>query len=299
MEFVQAMTTQPSSTQRTPMVTVLIPCYNQGQFLEECLASLHAQTLSDWQALIVNDASTDGVTPALCDQFASEQVQILHLPHNHGRATARQVAVQQARGQYVLRLDADDCVAPDYLQKTLPHFDDGPKIGFVYTDYRHFGTRTGLMKFERWDEATLYRRQVAPNGALVRREAWLGSRGHRDEYNIGNEDYDFWMTLAEAGWGGVHVAEPLYLYRNHSGSWTSQRVDDDRVFRSRMMLVEHHREGFDKFSSVNGFLADTWRDEGERRASFGRHTDARTAFRTALQYRPSDLRSRLGVWFGR
>ncbi|MBI5608661.1 MAG: glycosyltransferase family 2 protein [Deltaproteobacteria bacterium] len=282
-----------------PLVTVLIPCYNQGHFLQECLASLRAQTVADWQALVVDDCSTDGATPGLCDQHASEQVQVLHLPHNHGRATARQVAVQQARGTYVMRLDADDCLAPDYLQKTLPHFDDGPKIGFVYTDYRHFGTRTGIMRFERYDEATLYRRQVAPNGALVRREAWLGSRGHRDEYNIGNEDYDFWMALAEAGWAGVHVPEPLYLYRNHAGSWTSQRVDDDRVFRSRLMLVEHHQAGFAKHGAAPQFLADTWLQEGIRRAEFGRHADAKAAFAKALEYRPGDWRARIGTWIGR
>jgi glycosyltransferase involved in cell wall biosynthesis len=282
-----------------PLVTALIPCYNQGHFLEECLASLRAQTVSDWEALIVDDASTDGKTPALCDQFASDRVRILHLPHNHGRATARQFAVHRAQGQFVLRLDADDCVAPSYLEKTLAHFDDGPQIGFVYTDYQHFGSRKGVMRFERFDEATLYKRQVAPNGALVRREAWLGTVGHRDEYNIGNEDYDFWLTLTEAGWRGVHVAEPLYLYRNHTGSWTSQRTDDDRVFRSRLLLVEHHRQGFDKFQAASDFLADTWRDEGKRRAEFGRHADARTAFKKALEYRPGDWRSRLGAVIGR
>lgn len=283
----------------SPAVTALIPCYNQGQFLEECLASLRAQTVTDWQALIVDDASTDGATPQLCDRFASDQVHILHLPHNHGRATARQVAVQHARGQFVLRLDADDCVAPEYLSKTLGHFEDGPRIGYVYTDYRHFGTRSGVMPFERYDEATLYRRQVAPNGALVRKEAWLGGRGHRDDYNIGNEDYDFWLTLAEEGWSGVHVAEPLYLYRNHGGSWTSQRTDDDRVFRSRLMLVEHHRLGFEKHGATQDFLADSWRDEGKRRAEFGRYGDARQAFAKALEYRPGDWRCKVGRLLGR
>jgi glycosyltransferase involved in cell wall biosynthesis len=283
----------------TPLVTVLIPCFNQGHFLAECLNSLHAQTVHDWQALIVDDASTDGTTPAMCDRFASDRVAVLHLPHNHGRATARQVAVQQARGEFVLRLDADDCVTADYLEKTLPRFDDGPRVGFVYTDYRHFGTRSGVMRFERYDEATLYRRQVAPNGALVRKAAWLSSAGHRDEYNIGNEDYDFWLALAEAGWSGVHVAQPLYLYRNHSGSWTSQQTDDDRVFRSRLMLVEHHQAGFAKHGAARDFLADTWLQEGKRRAGFGRHGDARQAFAEAVALRPRDLRARLGTWLGR
>lgn len=153
-----------------PLVTALIPCYNQGHFLEECLASLRAQASSDWEALIVDDASTDGKTPALCDQFASDQVRVLHLPHNHGRATARQAAVQHARGEFVLRLDADDCVAPSYLAKTLPHFDDGPRIGFVYTDYQHFGTRRGVMRFERFDEATLYNVKSPPTAR------WCGGR---------------------------------------------------------------------------------------------------------------------------
>lgn len=107
------------------------------------------------------------------------------------------------------------------------------------------------------------------------------------------------MTLAEAGWQGVHVAEPLYLYRNHAGSWTSQRSDDDRVFRSRLLLVEHHRDGFAKHAATDAFLADTWRDEGKRRAEFGRHADARAAFRQALQHRPGDWRARLGAWLGR
>jgi glycosyltransferase involved in cell wall biosynthesis len=274
---------------------VLVPCFNQGAFLQPCLASIRAQTFASWEVLVVDDASTDGTTPGLCDAEAGPQVRVIHLPQNLGRAGARQHAVQHARGEFVARLDADDELAPDFLAATVPVFRAG--VGFVYTDYQLFGSRNRRENYLPFDAARFYRRQLAPNGAVVRKAAWLGSAGHHSDFNIGNEDWDLFLALIEAGWSGVHVPRPLYRYRYHPGSWTSARDRTDVVLRSRLLLVEHHRAGFERHGALHGFLADTWRAEAERRARNGDGDGAKAAWREVLQHDPGSWRAKLGAWF--
>lgn len=126
-----------------PNVTAVILCYNQGHLLAECLQSLRDQTRQDWCAIVVDDCSTDGMTPGICDSFAEDRIQILHLPHNVGMSLARQAALPLILTEAVLRLDGDDKIAPDYLEKTLPLLFSASDVGLVYTNYQNLALNLG------------------------------------------------------------------------------------------------------------------------------------------------------------
>ena len=99
-----------------PRFSILIAAWNAARFLPECLASLRAQTLADYEVLCVDDASTDATAEMLdAAARADGRLRVWHLAHNGGHAAARNVALAEARGAYTLMVDADDRLAPDAL----------------------------------------------------------------------------------------------------------------------------------------------------------------------------------------
>lgn len=125
-----------------PKISVIIPAYNAEAFLDECFASLATQSFRDFEAIVVDDGSTDN-TGALCDTWASScpHVTVLH-KENEGRLLARRDAMAVARGEYVMFLDADDALREDALLRVADAIaDTGAEVvafGFSKNpDYSH------------------------------------------------------------------------------------------------------------------------------------------------------------------
>ena len=98
------------------LISVVVPVYNSAPYLETCLRSLLAQTWQDWEAILVDDGSTDG-SARLCDTWAKKEprLRVIH-QENAGVSAARNAGIAAARGDYLAFVDADDWVEPDYLQ---------------------------------------------------------------------------------------------------------------------------------------------------------------------------------------
>ncbi len=105
--------------------SIVIPAYNVADYLEKCVRSVAAQTFEDWEAILVDDGSTDGITGALCDRLAAEQGERFRVIHqeNGGLGAARNTGMEHASGEYLLFLDSDDYVAPDMLEKLSARID--------------------------------------------------------------------------------------------------------------------------------------------------------------------------------
>ncbi len=269
-------------------VTVVIPCFNHGRFLAECIGSLERQTHRSWRAIVLDDCSTDGETPALCDAVASERVTVFHAPENLGRASVRNVGIEMARSEAIMSLDADDMLAPEHLARTVPRLLADPRCGIVYTDYQHFGARTGIMRGLPFDPVKLYTLQYIYAGSLFRKSAFAKTPGYRREFNIGNEDWDIWLSIVEAGYTGTYVPEPLYRYRHHAGSWSSQsaRARAAVIRASRELLRERHREGFERTGTLARFDRDTELDDGKLLLQAGDIGPARRRILRALGHAP-------------
>lgn len=101
------------------MVSIIVPVFNCAAYLEQCLHSIQAQSRSDWEVLLVNDGSTDG-SAAICDRFAAQDTRVRAFHQsNGGVSAARNRALKEAVGKYVLFVDADDYVAPTFVQAML------------------------------------------------------------------------------------------------------------------------------------------------------------------------------------
>ena len=121
-------------------VSVIIPCYNQGHFLDEAVDSILEQTYANIEIIVVNDGSTDEDTIRRLNNLDSEKATVVTTA-NQGLAAARNNGILKSNGEYILPLDADDLIAPDYLEKAVAAIAKDPDAGIVYCRAKSFWSR--------------------------------------------------------------------------------------------------------------------------------------------------------------
>jgi glycosyltransferase involved in cell wall biosynthesis len=203
------------------MVSVVIACYDLGQYLDEAVASVLAQTYQDVEVIVVDDGSTDAETCRLLEDYQRPRTRVLRLSHK-GLAAARNAGIAAASGEYLCALDADDRLEPRFLEKAVCALDADPSMTFVSCWLRAFGAERWEWKPERCDLPSLLTEDTVLTAAVVRREAVLAVGGYDTGMPAqGDEDWDLWLTLVELGHRGRILPEVLFNYRRRAGSMSS------------------------------------------------------------------------------
>ncbi|MHC4390302.1 MAG: glycosyltransferase [Planctomycetota bacterium] len=182
-----------------PRVSVIIPTYNRASFLLEAIASVLAQSFTDFELLVVDDGSTDG-TRALLEAVDDPRVRILHHDENRGISATVNTGIRHARGELVSRLDSDDLWVSDMLQGHVAVLDARPEVGVVYGvaeavggDGIRIGREPRLP--DDWFCSLLYA-DVTCSIAFVARRLCYDRAGLYDESLRANEDWDMALRLA-------------------------------------------------------------------------------------------------------
>jgi glycosyltransferase involved in cell wall biosynthesis len=216
------------SAQPKRRLTVIIPLYNHRQDVIDALRSLERSTRTDWEAVIVDDASTDGGGEAVRGWIREHpQLACLLVGHelNQGLAAARNRGVEQARTDRLLMLDADNEVRRTAMDRLMTALDLDHDASFAYGIMERFSVSgpEGLVSCVGWDPQRLRSGNYIDAFALIRRDAMEAMNGYAyDERLYGWEDYDLWVRMAEAGRHGVFVAEIIGRYRVGHSSMISQ-----------------------------------------------------------------------------
>jgi len=216
-----------------PRVAVIIPAFNREDLLRETLDSVLAQTYRDWEAIVIDDASSDG-TYAVAQEYERadpDRVRALRLEQNQGIAGARMAGMAAARGGDLLcLLDSDDYWKPTYLEHSVALYDrsraDGRKVGLISCNPLILTPEgiSGETWFDRIgypeqvDLDVMIRRNYVHARAVISREAWEAAGGVFAPECRGSDDYDLWLRILELGYEVVTFEEPLVVYRDHEGA---------------------------------------------------------------------------------
>lgn len=193
-----------------PSVSVIVPCYNSGRFLDQLLSSLAAQTFRAFEVIVVDDGSSEAETLAKLAELPTE-IRVVRQP-NAGLAAARNTGFRNARANMVLPLDCDDMLEPSYLAETAGALRAAPAdVGFVFTHMQLCGALEGSFstKFDRFDQLFVNR---LPYCMLFRKSAWAAVGGYDETMRDGSEDWEFNIRLAQANFCGLEIAKPLFVY---------------------------------------------------------------------------------------
>jgi glycosyltransferase involved in cell wall biosynthesis len=230
-----------SEVDANPLISVVIPCYNHGRFLLQAVDSVVVQTYGGWELIIVDDGSTDdsaAQAERLIARYPDQHIQLLRQA-NQGLSASRNNGIRHARGRYILPLDADDQIEPTMLAETLAVLERRSEVGFVYTDVWMFGEENRIWSGGAYSLDKLRFDCPMVPATLFRKDAWAVVGGFRgDLHPQGYEDWDFWLSLAEAGWQGQHIARPLVRYRRAESSMLAHARRHDLELRAQIVL--HH-----------------------------------------------------------
>ncbi|AMV73142.1 glycosyltransferase [Desulfuromonas sp. DDH964] len=221
-----------------PKVSVIIPCFNQGGYLDEAVNSVLAQTYSDFEIIIVNDGSTDVASNDLLSDYRRPQCRVL-LTNNQGLAAARNNGIRAAKGEFILPLDADDRIGPDYLHEAVRILDADPKVGIVYCEAEKFGAQAGRWRLPEFSLRKMLFSNLIFCSAVFRRADWEQVGGYRTNMKSGWEDWDFWLSVLELGREVVKLQQTLFFYRVKEASMIKAMDREVRIAMHHQLIYNH------------------------------------------------------------
>lgn len=213
-----------------PIVTVVIPTHNRCQLLAETVPSLFAQTVAQWELIVVDDASEDE-TWAWLQRLHDPRVKTIRLEQHSERSKARNIGLQAARGEFILFLDDDDLLPEQALQIQIEALERYPaavaSIG-SYVMFDESGSRR-TYRIVRWGTVRhiwydlLFRSPPVSGQCLFRVQAVKSINGWRETF-IPIEDHDLWLRVGRLGPVAL-LPDVVLLYRIHDGQWRPQNLD--------------------------------------------------------------------------
>jgi glycosyltransferase involved in cell wall biosynthesis len=251
----------------SPMISVVIPCYNGGKFLDLPLNSLARQTYRNFEIVIIDDGSTDQFTK---DKFKTldPAIRVVH-QENKGLSAARNTGFREAKADLVLALDSDDQLEPSHLEETLAAMQGTPGAGFVVTDIRQVGAAQAIEK--RYINAfDVLFKNVTGYCMLIDKGAWRKAGGYDETMRDGYEDWEFNLRLINSGYKGVAIDKPLLIYtvsaqgmlmghssQRHAGLWRRIRTKHRAMYRpmNLLRLYRANRNAHTEISLTSAMVA--------------------------------------------
>lgn len=295
------------ATRSAPRVSVCIPTYNGARYLGETIDSVLAQEFADYELVICDNRSTDE-TSALCARYSDPRIRYRRFEEFVGQAENWNRCLDEARGEYVIVLHADDVILPRFLARTTAVLDEHPEIGMVHCAVTYVdGAGTPFATNLPWGEDRLHTQEellrrlllegciVNPSGVLVRRSVYE-TVGHFTEEILWSVDWHMWIRIALHA-QTAYLAEPLALYREHSSNLTWQVMNTacngrDEIWMMRDIFSRVPTERADvrrlRSAAIRGVAHRTW-CFAERQCRAGQQRSARIGLWRAASIDPRML----------
>lgn len=211
-------------------ISVIMSIYNCAPYLEQAIQCILYQTYTDWELILCDDDSTDN-TYSIAQQFQKQypnKIVLLQNTANMGLNYTLNRCLENAKGEYIARMDGDDLCSSDRFAKEVAVLDHQKDIAIVSSYLEYFDEDDGvwgICKYREYPQKKDFLRgsQFCHAASMVRKEAFDAVKGYTvDKRLLRVEDYHLWMKMYAAGYRGYNIQEPLYQMR-----------DDKNAFRRR------------------------------------------------------------------
>lgn len=213
-----------------PLISVIVPCYNQAQYLDECLQSVLDQTYQNWECIIVNDGSPDH-TEEVAKKWLEKDSRFRYIyKKNGGLSSARNAGIREANGEWILPLDADDRIGNQYLELAEKEFAKNPTI--IYCNAEFFGDKRGTWDMSFYDYKTIKFYNQIFCSAFFKKNKWQLVKGYDENLKCGREDWDFWLSILNENSLVIKLDYVGFFYRRKENSM------DDKINQNSELLNE-------------------------------------------------------------
>lgn len=244
-------------------VSVIMPCFNDGKYIEHAVASLRNQTYRSVELVIVDDGSDDRQTAQILRDIAFPCMKLIRSGHE-GPASARNKGIAACSGALILPLDADDAIEPTYIEKAVKVMEENPAAGIVYCQASFFGAQSGKWMLPPYSLKEMLAGNVIFASAMFRKAAWESVGGYNEAMRHGLEDYDFWLSLLEKQTDVYQIPEVLFHYRIKPVSRSSLLQRDISAMQEAYRRIYSNHKSF--FSLHNDLYVEALREKSVRQA---------------------------------
>lgn len=194
-------------------MSIIVPCYNQGKFLDECLNSVIGQSYANWECVIVNDGSSDN-TEYLAKKWLLKDKRFTYIyQENQGLCSARNFGIEHSNGQLILPLDADDKIGKKLLSLAVKTFNKEPNLKLVYSNAFKFGEVNENWNLPDYSLKKLALQNMIFCSAFFKKEDWKRVGGYDINMIYGWEDWEFWINILKSGAGVKRLDYIGFFYR--------------------------------------------------------------------------------------
>ena len=230
------------------LVSVIMPCHNDGAFIRESIACVWKQTYPTLELIIIDDGSDDENTLHILEEVQKDKRCTVIRTNHAGPSGARNAGIEKANGKYILPLDSDDLIDETYISKAVEAIEAKPERGVVYCYADLFGEMTGRWDLPDYSFDQMLRDNIVFITALFYKEDWEKVGGFNLNMKKGMEDYDFWIGILEIGREIYQIPEVLFHYRIKKRSRTTSLMDDiEKVKEMYRYIYDNHPKFYQKY----------------------------------------------------
>ena len=224
-----------------PLISIIMPCYNQAKYIGEAIDSVLSQTFTNWELVIVDDGSTDD-SYSIMKEYAGRDERILYIhQENQGLSAARNEGIKCSHGKYILPLDADDFIHKDYIGEAVDVLERMDDVKIVYCRAEHFGEKTGEWKLPKYNMMEMLYMNCIFCTAMYRRADFDQTSGYNTNMKYGWEDWDFWLSLLEKGGNVYQIPQIRFFYRVKKKSMlVDLKRQNDKNMEMALTIMENH-----------------------------------------------------------
>lgn len=237
------------------MVSVVIPCYNDGKYLEESVMSAYESLYRPLEIIIVDDGSEDKLTRQVLRSMELAGKKVVYAEHG-GPAKARNEGIKHARGEYILPLDADDKISPEYISEAVAVLEKEAEVGIVYCLADYFGKMTGACELPNYNIGIMLYQNIIFSAGMFRKSDWERAGGYDESFLTHEEDWDFWLSLLGLGLKPYRIEKVYFHYRKRIGSLSRSDVEisyeeqAQHLHRVRQKHLELYRQHIQEWADV-------------------------------------------------
>ena len=230
-----------------PVISVILAVFNSERFIEESIQSVLTQSYSDFELIIINDASTDG-TPEIINQIRDSRIILVTNEKNHGLAKNFNKGLDLAKGNFIARMDADDICHRDRFKKQISFFNKNPGVDVCGTWIQFFGHQNRVLrnplKHEDIKADLFFINNIIHPSVMFRREKFLENNLRYDENLVILEDYNLWIKAIECKLIFANIPKVLLKYRLLGDNFSLVREGNKKK------IDDEHFKIYERFYSV-------------------------------------------------
>jgi len=222
------------------IISIIIPCYNQGVYIDEALHSIQqCDDKSLYEIIIVNDGSTEENTLNKLKELSAKGFTIVNQT-NKGLGAARNAGIKIAIGKYILPLDCDNKIKPEYIYEGINLLDGDSSLDAVYSDAEYFGEKAGKWESGEFNLQRLMIENYIDACAIFRKSTWEKIGGYDEKMPVmGYEDWDLWLRIAFQNGKFAYINQMLFYYRYSSKSMIHTLQKDKLSMIDEYMEKKH------------------------------------------------------------